>query len=133
MCVCVCGPRTQIHILHVYIIQHGNSQYFTIVATLNISALHHVSLAAKANTTEYCSDSLPRWIWVITGVVVKVGISPSGGALEALLDFISLRVWKIKQVSNNVIRHRFKHLHQLLSGDSQICVDNITKFNDQCS
>ena len=62
-------------------------------STLNVSALHHDSLTGEVNTTEYCSDCLPRWIWVITGIEVKVGISLSGGALEAPLDFIHLRVW----------------------------------------
>ena len=62
-------------------------------STLNICALHHVSLTGKANLAECCSDCLPHWIWVITDVEVKVGISPSGGALEVPQDFISLRVW----------------------------------------
>ena len=63
------------------------------LSTLNISALHCVSLMAKANTMEYLSNPPPTWAGVFSGIEVKVCFSPLGGAVEVPLHFSNLSTW----------------------------------------
>ena len=79
-----------------------------------------------------CSgDRPPWWVWVITGIEVKVGISLLGGAVVVLFEFPSFSVWETKPASN-VIHHKlfalcFKELYQFISGNSEIYVENKKK------
>ena len=62
-------------------------------STLNISALHHISLMRKVNTTECLSNLPPTRAGVASGIEVKVGFSHLGAAMVVPLDFINLRLW----------------------------------------
>ena len=62
-------------------------------STLNISALHCVSLMVKVNLTECLSNLPPTWAGVASGIEVKVRFYPLGGAVEVPLHFSNLRLW----------------------------------------
>ena len=62
-------------------------------STLNISALHCVSLMGKVNTMEYLGNLPPAWAGVASDIEVKVRFSPLGGAAEVHLHFSNLRPW----------------------------------------
>ena len=62
-------------------------------STLNVSALNHISLMAKANTTECLRNLPPTGAGVASDIEVKVGISPLGGATVVPLHFSNLRLW----------------------------------------
>ena len=81
--------------MHLLILALLTSHISYYPSTLNISALHCVSLMGKANLTECHGNLPPTWAGVANDIEVKVRFSPLGGAVEVPLHFKNLRLGEI--------------------------------------
>ena len=70
-----------------------NSIEFGALNTLNISVFHHISLMVKVNPMEYPNNLPPTWPRVASGIEVKVGFCPLGGAMVVSINFSNLCTW----------------------------------------